>query len=118
MQTQTITVNEAERLLPLIRAIRREIRERTLAAADLEQRLEALASTRKVHAREIAAIESELSAHRRELRRIERELHELGCKQDSDRPLRILMPSEDGELAVDGELSKTAIRRIPLQPNH
>jgi chromosome segregation ATPase len=117
MQTKTSTVNEAERLLPLIRVIRREIRERTLAATDLEQRLEALAPTRKAHAAEITAVESELSGHRRELRRIERELRELGCKQDSDRPLRILLPSDDGELAVDGELSKTAIRRIPLQPN-
>jgi hypothetical protein len=116
MQNQTTALRAAERLLPLLRSVRREIRERTLEAARLEERIEALVP-RRVHVNEINTLESELSTHRRELRRIERELAELGCKQDGDRPLRILVPSPEGDLVVDGELTKTAIRRLPLQPH-
>ena len=113
MQAPTYALRDAELLMPLLRVIRHEIRERTLAVTRLEQLLEAPAPVHRVHREDVGRIESELSTQRRELRRVERELAELGCKQDEDRPLRILIPSKDGALACDGELAKTRILHFP-----
>lgn len=115
MQARTYAIQEAERLLPLLRAIRRELRERTHETARLETLREALAPSPRAHAGDLALVESELSNHRRELRRAEQEVERLGCRIDLDRPLRIVVPSDQGDLAVDGELAKTTIRRLPLR---
>lgn len=113
MQAQKYAVQDAERLMPLLRSIRRELRERNLRSAELEARLERLCEAKPKREHQIRLVESELSLHRRELRRLERELGELGCKLDEDRPLRILIPSQEGQLACDGELSKTRIQPLP-----
>jgi hypothetical protein len=107
-------MKEAERLLPLLRAIRRELRDRTLEAARLEDLREALLPSPRAHQADLALVESDLSTQRRELRRAEREIGELGCRIDQDRPLRIVVPSDRGDLAVDGDLNKTTLRRLPL----
>lgn len=111
MTSRTYAMKEAERMLPLLRAIRRELRDRTYEAA----RLEALMQASPADPAALAQLESELSTHRRELRRAERELADLGCHIDLDRPVRIVVPSDQGDLAVDGELAKTTIRRLPLR---
>ena len=113
MLTRNYDIQDAERLMPLLRAIRRELRERTLKTAELESRLTDLSEDRQANAKQIQRLESELSTQLRETRRVEKELGELGCTVDEDRPLRILIPSEDGQLACDGDLAKTRIHRIP-----
>lgn len=115
MQSRTYAVKDAERMLPLLRAIRRELRDRTYEATRLEELREALLPSQRAHVDDLTLVEAELSAHRRELRRAEQELTALGCHVDQDRPLRIVVPSDEGNLAVDGELSKTTIRRLPLR---
>jgi chromosome segregation ATPase len=111
MNTKSFARKDAERLMPLLRSIGREMRERTKAIDSLEQRLEALSDSRRVHGEEIASLESQLSNHRRELRRIESEVGQLGCNLDADHPLRILIPAEGGALAFEGPLDDTQYYR-------
>ena len=112
MQHKTIARQDAERMMPLLRSIGREIRERTRTVAFLEARLAALAPTAHVHADEIQGLEAQLSAHRRELRRVEKELSRLGCNRDAENPLRILI-GLDGSWAYEGGLDDTSFRRTP-----
>jgi chromosome segregation ATPase len=69
----------AERKLPLLRSIGRELNERASAIHELETRLEAFGATRRAREGEIAQIESQLSTQRRELRNLEQELAALDC---------------------------------------
>lgn len=101
---------DAERIVPLLRSIGTEIRERSAAVDMLEDRLAGFSSKRDTHREHIAHIESELSLHRRELRRTERELKDLGCDLDADHPLRILIPSKGGTYAYE-RLDKTSFYR-------
>jgi DNA-binding transcriptional regulator/RsmH inhibitor MraZ len=114
MTAKRLNRDDADRMLPLLRSIGREIRERTKAVANLEEHLDALSINPNVHAQEVAQTEAQLSTHRRELRRCEREIHELGCNVDADDPLRILIPSTDGALAYEGKLDGTQFYRRPL----
>ena len=82
---------EAERLLPLLRAIGKELKERSTAIRALEARIADLARAPALHCREISVLESELSLHRRELRGVEKEMSRLGCSVDEDNPGRILI---------------------------
>lgn len=114
MNTKSFARKDAERLMPLLRSIGREMRERMRAIEFLEERLSALSDSRKAHGDEIASIEAQLSTHRRESRRTEAELEKLGCNLDADHPLRILIPAEGGPLAYEGRLDDTQYyRRTP-----
>lgn len=107
---------DAERIVPLLRSIGDEIRERSALIDMLEDRLAGFSSTREDSRVEIANIESELSLHRRELRRTERELNELGCGLDADHPLRILIPAKSGTYAYE-RLEKSAFYRRATNPS-
>ncbi|MBI5435239.1 MAG: DUF2203 family protein [Planctomycetes bacterium] len=115
MRSRTYALKDAERLLPLLRAVRRELRDRTFEVARLEELREALLPSAVAHHADLSMLEAELSTQRRELRRAEKEVETLGCRVDQDRPLRIVVPSTDGDLAIDGDLSKTTMRRLPLR---
>ncbi|MBK7642208.1 MAG: DUF2203 family protein [Planctomycetes bacterium] len=100
----------AEHLLPLLRSIASEILERSDAIEALEEKLLALRSTWKdgKASDEYLNVQSELSNQRREARLSRLELSRLGCTLDEDRPLRVLIPGEDGSFdagyAWDGTL--------------
>jgi hypothetical protein len=111
MNTKSFDRSAAERLMPLLHSIGREMRERTREVDHLEQRLDSLSEMRQVHGEEVASLESQLSTHRRELRRIETELGHLGCHLDADHPLRIVIPSEGGTFAWEGRLADTQYYR-------
>ena len=81
--TQTMrTKDDAERTLPLVRAIGREVRERTRVLEALE--------ARAVRGEQNVVLESELATQRRELRTCEKELARLGYGIDADDPHRIV----------------------------
>ena len=107
MNSQTNARGSAAGLLPMLRSIGREMKERNRAIEALDARLAALATTADAHRDEINSIESELSSHRRELRRVEKELKQLGCDIDESNPLRILVPSDEGSWAYEGGLDDT-----------
>jgi hypothetical protein len=73
---------DADRALPLVRAIVREVRERTATIEALEAQAVAGVSTDE--------LQSGLSRERRELRACERELSRLGYGIDADDPHRIV----------------------------
>ncbi len=73
---------DAQRSLPLVRAIAREVRERTQLLESLE--------ARSAGGERGPRIEAELSLQRRELRSCERELARFGYAIDADDPHRIL----------------------------
>ncbi len=85
----TLQEDSASKILPLVKAIGAELRDRATTIAFLQERLEAFQSTRSTHSDEIVNLQAELSIHRRELRRCKRELTQLGCSVDESDPLRI-----------------------------
>ncbi|MBI5362781.1 MAG: DUF2203 family protein, partial [Planctomycetes bacterium] len=94
MQTHNYDREKAERLVPLLRSITREIRERSEVIERLDRAIGgARGDARAGHA---ARWELRLVEHRRSLRDAERELEELGCTLDEDHPLRILIPGSNG----------------------
>jgi len=92
---------EAERLLPLLRAIGTEMKERSAAIQALEARIADLALKPALHRREISVLESELSLHRRELRGVEKEMSRLGCTIDEANPNRILVAGSAVSLSFE-----------------
>jgi hypothetical protein len=100
---------EAQRILPLLVSIGREIKNRIRAIDETEARL-ARKDPPALSAEEKLALQGELAVHKREMRRTLRELEELGCKLDADHPLRILIPGFSGPMAFEGSLERTMFR--------
>ncbi|MBL8863890.1 MAG: DUF2203 family protein [Planctomycetes bacterium] len=97
MNRHSYDPERASALLPLLRSITGEIRERMEAVDLLERELQGLGRAR--HERERRGeIEAELAVQRRELRVARRELERLGCQLDEDHPLRVLIPGVGGTL--------------------
>jgi len=90
----------ANRLVPLLRSITRELRERNEAIDSLEVTIEQLKDTarRRSKQAQLTQLESELAIQRREARLVRTELEKLGCALDMDHPMRVLIPGSDGYL--------------------
>ena len=87
----------ADELIPLLRSIQREVRERRDEILRLENTARVFKRRAKDHPR-LASLQAELMTHRRELRMSERELERLGCALDGERPFRVLIPGDDGAI--------------------
>lgn len=118
MKKQVYAEPQAEKLLPLLVSIGREVKNRIRAIDELEQKLQQYGPANP--ARDPAATETiaQLAMHKRELRSALKELERLGCDLDEDHPLRILIPGLNGPMAFEGSLEKTQFRFRPgmLQP--
>ena len=90
---------DADRLIPLLRSLQRELRERADSMRSLEHRLRRARRDGDTDQRTL--IEAELANHRLETRNVERELARLGCALDEQHPGRILIPGRSGEM-TDG----------------
>lgn len=92
--------SRAERLIPLLASITREIRERNGELDRLERAREADPSGWK------SRLELRVRELHQELRRSEREIALLGCMLDREHPLRVLIPGGagrfEGGFAFDG----------------
>jgi|688.fasta_scaffold02342_33 hypothetical protein len=101
MKRQAYNIASVQRLLPLLRSIGTELRERSDAIENLDQRILEL---RGRHARRrkksdaLLDAEADIASQRRELRHTQGELSRLGCVQDQDHPMRILIPGTDGDI--------------------
>lgn len=104
---------EAERLLPLLRSIGREIRSRAIEAARIQHLIESLRPGCPVHRLEIRELQSQLSAQVREKRRAEKELQRLGCRADAN---KILIPAPSGEHVLQGFCEATQF--VPVGAGH
>jgi hypothetical protein len=82
----------------MLRSIGHEIGERTRAIEELERAIESSSTKCVERARDRGLLVAELAHQRRELRFAKQELARFGCALDEDRPLRILIPGEDGAM--------------------
>ena len=114
MKRRAYAMNEVQRMVPLLRSIRREIRARLKEIEGLEERLEHAAPPTPGEPNDADDLRADLAVQRRELRCAERELERLGCKLDENHPLRILVPSAVGHWAVEGPLDETRIGPGPV----
>ena len=103
---------QAEKLLPLLVSIGREVKNRMRTIAELEEVLAKQGGSKRPTeaARETIAL---LALQKRELRTSLEELERLGCSLDADHPLRILIPGLNGPMAFEGSLEKTQFRFRP-----
>ena len=95
----------AEKLLPLLVSIGREIKNRVKAINVMEEALE-----KRTPGTDVNIVTAKLAIEKRELRTTLRELERLGCDLDPDHPLRILIPGLNGPMAFEGSLEKTMFR--------
>jgi len=107
----------ADELIPLLRSIQREVRERREDILRLENTLRVFKRRASKHPR-LGSIQAELMTHRRELRLSERELDRLGCALDGERPFRVLIPGDDGaiEHGFAWDLGDTRVHAIVDDP--
>jgi hypothetical protein len=113
MKTRIYALKEAERIVPLLRSIGREISSRRRAADEIQKHLESIPDRLREEAPDKPNLEAELATHLREIHCAERELARLGCKLDEQHPLRILIPSPNGHWAFDGHLEDTRFYATP-----
>lgn len=93
----------ADRLIPLIRVIHREIRDRSEAVRNINTQLHQLgkAGTRRstrAHELEAFGLQADRSNHKREIRVAKKELARMGCLLDEENPFRVLIPGTNGEI--------------------
>lgn len=105
MKKQAYDESAAEKLLPLLVSIGREIKHRMTAVSELEGILE-----KTPKGTDVSNITARLAIEKRELRTTLKELERLGCDLDPDHPLRILIPGLNGPMAFEGSLEKTMFR--------
>lgn len=86
--------DRATRLVPLLRSITREIRDRTRRVDALRRELELMHGGER--SRRYRDRQAELSIQLRGLRLASVELERLGCSLDRGRPLRVLIPGDGG----------------------
>jgi hypothetical protein len=121
MKTRIYALKDAEKIVPLLRSIGREIQTRRSAADEIQKHLESLTARlrdgeregERGESRERPSLEAELATHKREIHGAERELEHLGCRLDEQHPLRILIPSPNGHWAFDGHLDDTHFYATP-----
>lgn len=111
MKRRAYALKEAERMVPLLRSIGREIKNRLKAIEEIQKRIERLSRSPRKHEREILSLQADLAIQRREIRSSEKELERLGCSLDADHPLRILIPSPAGHWAFEDRLDETRFFR-------
>jgi len=87
----------ADRLVPLLRNIHKELRERSDAVRRLENRVRNL-SEQELDSTVFYNLQAELATHHRETRLAKKELARLGCALDESHPYRVLIPGVNGEL--------------------
>lgn len=89
----------ADQLIPLLRSVQREIRERADEIRGLRVRLTNL-TRGQGDVEATRALQAELANHKREIRLARKELERLGCAIDEERPERVLIPGVGGDLAA------------------
>jgi len=92
----TYDVRGANRLLPLLNSIGREIQERTEALDQLDYRIGRLPSSNRTGAL-LAQASAEAATQRRAIRQAREELQQFGCSVLGTDPLTIRIPGRVGE---------------------
>lgn len=107
--------DRAERLIPLIQSIHRELRERSEAIRDLNIQLHQLRQSPRDDNADRSSrerlLQASIAAHKLEIRLANKELARFGCLVDEDNPFRVLIPGNSGEFR-DGFSWRVGERRV------
>jgi hypothetical protein len=103
--------NDAQKLVPLLDAIFREVADRRREVRMLEKQL---AAAKRVPGEgdEGASLQARLATHRRELRLARKEFERLGCIVDEHNPNRVLILGPNGSQAFRWDAGDSAVQRI------
>ena len=112
MNTNAHSPKEIERLLPLLRSIAHEIRDRTAAISYLESRVQSLKPSSRIHAEDLRLAEASLAIERREIRHAQEELERLGCRLDENDSERIVFEDEGQSVTFAWKLGDTSFHRL------
>jgi hypothetical protein len=97
MNTKTYDRRRANKLMPLLEAIGRELQERSHALEEIERRLKQLAKSPAPDQKVTREWTARAAAHRLGLRLARKELDRLGCSVVGTEPLTIRIPGRVGE---------------------
>ena len=107
METERQIVSEPLKMLPLLRSIAREARERRCAILELEQRLTAFTRVPRRRGKEISDLEARLANQHLALRLAAKELVRLGWTFDAFDPSCLRFQQEQGHESVSIRLDQT-----------
>jgi hypothetical protein len=110
MKNEADILREASRMVPLIRSITNEARDRKHSIRFLEAKIRKVALHRRDRVAQIRPLESQLFLQRRELESIHEELARLGCSMDARQPGRIVWHVAGSEVAFEDGLDKNMVR--------
>ena len=110
MKNEADILRAASRMVPLIRSITNEARDRRRSIRCLEARIRALNTHPGDHFSQLRPIESELFLQRRGIESIHQELSRLGCSMDSSQPGRIVWHVGGSEVAFEEGLDAGAVK--------
>ena len=108
--------NDAQKLVPLLDSIFREVAERRREVRLLEKQLSAMkregAEPETAEQDRMVQLRAQLALHRRELRLARKEFERLGCEVDEHNPNRVLILGANGRQAFRWDAGDTAVQRI------
>ncbi|MEZ6014677.1 MAG: DUF2203 family protein [Planctomycetota bacterium] len=106
--------NDAQRLVPLIDAIFREVADRRREIRLLEKQLVAMQRETENDADldRTISLRAQLASHRRELRLARKEFERLGCQVDEHNPNRVLILGPNGRQTFRWDAGDVAVQRI------
>jgi hypothetical protein len=114
MKFEKYTRPQALSLIPLLKGITAEIRDRQAKVAEIESMIRALRPTAHVHGDDIRRLQSELASQRMELRRAGSELDSLGCALAVTEPLEIFVPGVEENFGW--RPGETFLRQAAIEP--
>lgn len=108
--------NDAQKLVPLLDAIFREVAERRREVRLLEKQLAALkrdgSEQDTLDTDQTVELRARLAVQRRELRLARKEFERLGCEVDEHNPNRVLILGPNGRQAYRWDAGDSAVQRI------
>jgi len=100
----------AQKLVPLLDAIFREVADRRREVRLLEKQL--ATATREGDDDQLTELRAKLATHRRELRLSRKEFERLGCEVDESNPNRVLILGSNGRRAYRWDAGDVAVHRV------
>jgi hypothetical protein len=107
--------DDAQRLVPLLDSIFREVAERRREARILEKQLAAAkqaGSAEDDDSDRLLELRAQLATQRRELRLAQKEFERLGCEVDEHNPNRVLILGPNGRQTFRWDAGDAAVQRI------
>ena len=114
--TTTYDRQDAQKLVPLLDAIFREVAERRHEARLLEKQL-VREKREGASAETLLGLRARLASHRRELRLARKEFERLGCTVDDHNPNRVFIAGPIGERSFRWDAGDESVHRLAKGAN-